>query len=238
MDVTTTTESAYIVLQIPASSPRIKELVIKFRDTRLAVLQADPGSSLAQYEVESQLPDSIWHGRLAGNTKFLVCVQATDRTLPPEHLLLQGDWAGYAALRERVSVEDYYLVPEQPVPEDPDIEIRWHLYDLYTVPAHRGRNVAKKLVAGCVAVVEGDLGMDDSYKIARLRLYANPSYSWLIKWYERFGFKEGGRVNLRQGFVASAMQDSVPKDTTSTRELWERWERPFAYIMERVFEVA
>lgn len=238
MNATSTTESAYIVIQIPVSSRRIKELVIKFRDARLAVLQADPGSSLAQYEVESQLPDSVWHSRLAGNTRFLVCVKATGCTRSPEDLLLQGDWAGYAALRERVSIEDYYLAPGQPVPEDPRLEIRWHLYDLYTVPVHRGRNVAKKLVDGCVAVVESDLAMDNSSKTARLRLYANPSYSWLINWYERFGFNEGGRVNLRQGFVASAMQDSVPKDTTSTRELWERWERPFAYIMERVFEVA
>jgi ribosomal protein S18 acetylase RimI-like enzyme len=234
------TASLYTVIRIPASSQRITELVIKFRDTKLAAIKADPEGNFARFEVESQLPDSVWKARLAGNTNFLVCVTTTDASLSPEDVLLQGDWAGYAALRERVSYEQYYAAPEmnQPVPEHPELEERWHLYDLYTLPAHRGRNVAKQLMDGCIALVENALTMDDSSKKARIRLMANPTRSWLIDWYRRFGFIEGGRANLRQGFVANGMQDSVPKDTTSTQDLRDRWETPFGLIMERVLESA
>lgn len=236
MDAAAITEEIYTVIRIPATSPRIDELVTRFRQVKLAALKADPTAFLS-YEVESLHPDPVWQDRLSGNVAYLVCVRTTESDLSPEDALLGGDWAGYSAVRERVSREEYYAHPNmgQPVPDHPELETRWHIYDLYTLPAHRGRNVAKKLVDACIAVVEHAMAADNSAsKQARIRLMVNPANLWLVQWYGRVGFKESGQATLRQGFTANGWENSVPENSVKSEELRKKWETPFGMIMETV----
>jgi ribosomal protein S18 acetylase RimI-like enzyme len=240
---TTIKDLDYVVLRIPVTSPRITELVTKFRDTRLAACKADPAKSFVQYEVEIQHPLSVWQARLSGSITCLVCVASAsaDPALTVEDVLLGGEWVGFAFVRGYISVEEYYAYPEmdQKMPEHPELETRWHIYDLYTSPAHRGHSVGSKLMEASVAVAEEILKEDGLvHRRARLRLMANSKVEWLVQWYRRFGFDDSGRATLRQGFVANGMQDSIPEDTTSTEELRAKWETPIGLAMERVIEVA
>jgi ribosomal protein S18 acetylase RimI-like enzyme len=243
MDTTTMNDHDYTVLRIPVTSPRITELVSKFRETRLAAIKADPAKSFVQYEVEIQHPLSVWQARLSGSITCLVCVAnaSADPTLTAEDVLLGGEWVGFAFVRGYISIEEYYAYPEmgQPMPEHPELESRWHIYDLYTLPAHRGHSVGSKLMEASIAVVGSILQADGLVnRRARVRLMANSKVAWLVRWYRDFGFKDSGRATLRQGFVANSMRDSIPKDTTSTEELRAKWETPIGLAMERVIEVA
>jgi ribosomal protein S18 acetylase RimI-like enzyme len=240
MDAAALTEDIYTVIRIPATSPRIDELVTRFREVKLAALKADPTAFL-NYEVESKHPDPVWKDRLDAKFAYLVCVKTTDPDLSPEDALLSGDWAGYSAVRERVSIEEYYAHEDmgQPVPDHPELETRWHIYDLYTMPAHRGRNVAKKLIDGCIALVERAIATDgaDSRR-ARIRLMVNPANVWLVKWYGKFGFKDSGMATLRQGFTANGWENSVPANSREVEELRNKWEKPYGLIMEVTLDAA
>jgi ribosomal protein S18 acetylase RimI-like enzyme len=242
MSSTAIIDHHYTVHQFPSTSPRITDLVKKYRDTKLAALKADPGSFLARYEVESRHSLSVWHTRLTRQITCLVCVANVDPGLSSEDALLTGEWAGFAAARGRVSFEDYYAYPQmgQPVPERPDLETRWHVYDLYTMPAHRGRSVATRLGESLLSVVaEETLAMGGiANKKARLRLIVDPRKTWLVDGYRRFGFNESGRVTLKQGFVANGMEESVPEDTTSTEQLIALWETPYGMAMEKIYSSA
>jgi GNAT superfamily N-acetyltransferase len=242
MDPTVISDFRYSVLRIPAASPRIEDFVAKFRDTKLAALKADPGSFYQRYDVEALHPLSVWHARLTRQRTCLVCVATNGPVPSPEDALLHGEWAGFAAARGPISLEEYYCSPEmgQPVPKDPEHELRWHVYDLYTAPLHRGHGVAKKLGEGLIAVVVEDTRAmhDDVNKRARLRLIVNPKSTWLMKGYLDFGFKESGAVTLREGLEANGMAESVAEDTSSTEELRAMWETRYGMAMERVIDVA
>jgi ribosomal protein S18 acetylase RimI-like enzyme len=220
MDAAAVTEETYTVIRIPATSPRIDELVARFREVKLAALKADPTAFL-NYEVESKHPDPVWKDRLDAKFAYLVCVRTTNPDLSPEDALLSGDWAGYSAVRERVSIEEYYTREDmgQPVPDHPELETRWHIYDLYTLPAHRGRNVAKKLIDGCIAVVEKAVAMEADSRRARIRLMVNPA-------------------TLRQGFTANGWENSVPANSREVEELRNKWEKPYGLIMEMTLDAA
>jgi GNAT superfamily N-acetyltransferase len=240
MGSTTTPEFHYTVLRIPATSPHIADLVAKFRDTKLAALKADPGSFYQRYDVELLHPLSVWHTRLTSQRTCLVCVATKDLASSPEDALLIGDWAGFASVRGPMSFEEYYASPEmgQPVPKDPEHETRWHVYDLYTAPFHRGRGVAKKLGEGLFGVVAEETRAlnGGAPKRARLRLIVHPKSTWLVKGYSDFGFKESGRVSLSEGLVANGMAESVPKDTNSTEELRALWETRYGMAMEKLID--
>jgi GNAT superfamily N-acetyltransferase len=243
MDSTATIDHNYTVLSLPATSPRFDELAMKFRETRLAAIKADPASSFVQYEVEYQHPASVWYARLSGQITCLICVLDADPALSSEDALLSAEWVGFAFIK-RASVEEYYAFPEmgQKVPERPEMETRWHLYDLYTMPAHRGRGVGSKLVEGSLAMAEEALRLDGTmngtaHKTGRMRLMANSKVAWLVLWYRNFGFNDNGMATLVQGFTANSMVDSLPADTNSTEQLRARWETPIGLVMERLVQV-
>jgi GNAT superfamily N-acetyltransferase len=241
MESAVTSDLRYTVLRIPAASPRIVDFVAKFRHTKLAALKADPGSFYQRYDVESLHPISVWHDRLTRQRTCLVCV-ATDGPVPsPEDALLNGEWVGFAATRGPMSFEEYYCSHEmgQPVPKDPECELRWHVYDLYTAPLHRGHGVAKKLGEGLIAAVTEETRAlnDGEIRRARLRLIVNPKSTWLVKGYRDFGFKESGMVTLAEGLVANGMAESVAADTNSTEQLRSIWETRYGMAMERVIDV-
>ncbi|OAL03540.1 hypothetical protein IQ06DRAFT_291303 [Phaeosphaeriaceae sp. SRC1lsM3a] len=230
----------YTVLRVPVASPRINEIVAKFRDTRLAAIKSDPSSSFVTYEVEIQHPLSVWQARLFGGLACLVCVVNADLTLPPEDALLSGDWAGYVFIKERVTYEEYYEFPamKQGIPEDPELETRWHIFDLFISPDHRGRSAGSMVVEGSLAAIRDALRLDGSGpKRARVRLIANSKKEWLLRWYRRFGFLDRGSATLVQGFKANGWNVSIPEDNDSTEELKAVWHNPIGRVMEIVIDV-
>ncbi|UPX20844.1 uncharacterized protein EKO05_0011061 [Ascochyta rabiei] len=240
--------TTYKFIRVPRTSARFAELVTKFRITRLAALETDPASFVSQHATERALPLEIWTKRFSRDATILICVASNDTTpLDDETALIEGEWAGFAALRGPLKYEDYYFSPDMnlAIPENPQTEARWYLYDLYTKPLHRGRGLAKKLVNTCTELaIESTrtlrslpLDNDASLQKARILLFMNPKNAWLVRMYEGFGFRGTGRVTMTEGFRAGALHESLPSDTESTEELRRFWHTRVGLAMEQVVSV-
>jgi ribosomal protein S18 acetylase RimI-like enzyme len=227
----------YTILRLPASSP----YTAKFRDTKLAALKKDPGEWIYPYSSEAKHPLSVWEARLAPPAITFVCVVTPDTNPSTEDALTQGDWVGFVAVRGPMAYDAYYASPDmqQPIPQDPDAEARWHMYDFYVFPAHRGQGIARKLVAACVAAVgENSVTMGDgSMKRAKIRIFVNAKKTGLVDTYNRWGFRQSGTANIREGLTANGMGESVPQDTTSTEELRAFFETRVGSAMEKVVDL-
>lgn len=174
-----------------------------------------------------------------------ICVATTwppppDRTV--EDVLISDEWVGMSTLRGPLSWSEYYLPDSgQPVPEDPERETFWQRSNLYTVSAHRGQGLGKKLVNASVEAAREqtrELQASGVNKIrARIRLVHNPSKQYLRDLYSGLGFTEAGLCTLKEGFVAMGDEGVIPKDTNSTEELCSKWERRWGACMERVVDV-
>jgi ribosomal protein S18 acetylase RimI-like enzyme len=108
-----------------------------------------------------------------------------------------------------MTYDAYYASPvmQQTIPQDPDAEARWHMYDFYAFPAHRGHGIARKLVAACVAAVrESSIAIgQESIKRAKIRIFVNAQITGLVDTYKRWGFRESGTANIREGLTANGM---------------------------------
>lgn len=138
-----------------------------------------------------------------------------------------------------------------PIPDHLESEARWHVYDLYTLPGHRGKGLAKKLVRTCVqTAVQYTQGLPatasttasttaspDAIQQARIRLFMNPANTWLLKMYESLGFAAAGRVTLEEGFRANGLDESIPANTRETEEGRKTWHTRFGLAMEQVVRV-
>jgi GNAT superfamily N-acetyltransferase len=227
----------YTILRLPPASPHIA----KFRDTKLAALKTDPGEWIYPHSSEAKHSLSVWKTRLARPASVFVCVATPDTNLSTEDALIQGDWVGFVAIRGPMTYDAYYASPgmEQPVSEDPDAETRWHLYDFYVFPAHRGHGIARKLMAACVADAgeSSDTTNEGGIKRARIRIFVNAKKAGLMDTYRRWGFRESGIACIREGLTANGMSESVPQDTTSTEELRAFFETRVGTAMEKIVDL-
>ena len=278
----------YRIIRVPNVSSQLAELVTKSRTTRLHALKTDPTAFLARHDVEEALPMEVWHKRLTNpDITVLVCVATHDSSLTAPsttsidankkgvdeeeqvRALLEGEWIAVAALRS-MKYEEYYASPGMclPVPEHPEAEARWHVFDLYTLPSHRGRGIAKQLVKACIATAlsyskgsssQHRFSKDSSFQgasqpltpsgpseksksvpvsKARIRLFMNPKNVWLIKVYEGMGFVAAGKVTLTEGFRANCMDESLPVGTEETEEGRAKWHTRFGMAMEQVVDLS
>lgn len=232
--------SQYTVFRMPVASPRTDDFVAKFRETRLAAIRADPVGSFFSHEVEREHPLSVWHARLFDGMACLVCVADANPTLSTEDALLAGDWAGHVIVKEQIASTEYYQYPKMAleVPQEPEFETRWHIFDLFISPHHRGRSAASKLIESSLAAIkEASLSEGSVIERARVRLIVNPKNEWLVRWYRRLGFMDRGSATVTQGFHCNGWSASIPKDTESTEELRMRWHAPIGLIMELIMDV-
>jgi ribosomal protein S18 acetylase RimI-like enzyme len=219
----------------PASSA----YTAKFRDTKLAALEKDPTEWIYPYATEAKHPLSVWEARLASPAIVLVCV-ATYGTSPSTELI-QGDWVGFVAVRGPMTYDTYYASPDmqQTIPPNPDAEARWHMYDFYVFPAHRGHGIARTLVAACIAAVRESSSAtgQESIKRAKIRMFVNAQKTGLVDTYKRWGFRESGTANIREDMKANGMGKSVLHDTTSTEDLRAFFERRVGFAMEKIVDL-
>lgn len=231
----------YRFIRVPMDSPQLDSILMKWRDTKISALQIDPKSFLAKHDTEAALPTSVWEARFKFCTAIIVCVALSNPVLSDEEALIQGEWAGTASIKGPMDCTSYYPSPdmEQPVPEDPSIEARWHVFDLYTLPTHRQRGLARKLLNGCVdAAVELSTPLcEQGVQQVRIRLFMSPANTWLVGWYKMMGFAEAGKPCLRDGFIANGRGESIPDDEAMTDELREFWGVRFGLAMDRVVEL-
>lgn len=230
----------YRVVRLPTESLHLAELVAKYRDTKLTALKTNPKEWVQQYDIESQLPLSVWHTRLLNlNIITLICVAIHDPNLGDEEALLSGDWVGMEAALGPLPFTEYHAAFDAATPPTRpslDIESRWHIRDLYVSPAHRGRGIAMTLRKSLFGVISQE-SRSVNAKTARMRIIVNPKNTWLVEWDRRCGFEDYVMVTLKEGLVANWMKESVPEDTGSTEELRKMWETRYGMCMERVVGV-
>lgn len=259
MNPSTTTPS-YRIIPVPRASSRLADLVAKSRSARLHALQTDPDSFVATHRVESALPLSVWKNRLTNpDTTVLACVSTcADDTDDDVQLLLEREWIALAAVRGPLHQAEYYATPAMGLvpPACPAAETRWHVYDVYTLPSHRGRGLAKRIVAACIRLalslsraspfssapqMEDDTDVITQHDAdknvtthARIRLFTDPRTPWLVTMYTNLGFVAAGHVTLHEAVCANGLQESIPPDTRATRELDARWHTRRGLALERV----
>ncbi|KAF2999858.1 hypothetical protein E8E13_007805 [Curvularia kusanoi] len=229
-------DMAYKFIRVPRASPRLAELVTKYRAMKLHALETDPASLGAKHDIEAALPFTT------GNT--------TDNQDPIMDLM-DNKWVGLATIRGPMKYEDYYVNPDMglPVPAVPEAERRWHIYDLYTLPEHRGQGLARNMVKECVAIaVESTASQcadneatacPDGLEVnaARIRLFMNPKHAWLLTMYESFGFVAAGKATLEEGFRANVLDESIPANTRETKDLVDMWHTRIGLAMEQVVKL-
>ena len=201
-------------------------------------MEADPTGFWVKYDQESALAMSVWETRLKLCAATVVCVATTNLALSDEDTLLQGEWVGFASIRGPMDYDTYYPNPEmgQVVPDDPASELRWHVFDLYTLPAHRQRGLAKKLFVGCVdlAVELSTTLRSQNKRRARLRLFVNSRNIWLVQWYKLMGFTVSGKATPIEGYIVNGISESIPEMTDELRIFWES---RIGFAMEKVVEL-
>lgn len=225
------------VVRLPTNSPYLPELVAKYRDTKLTALKLNPKERFQQYDVESQLPLSVWHTRILGRSIItLICVATNNPSIGDEEALLSGDWVGMEAALGPVAFDDYHTSFASAAPSarpSPDTESRWHVHDLYVSPTHRGRGIAMKLREALFNVLSQEARTANA-RTVRMRIVVSPSNTWLVEWDRRCGFEDYVMVTLKEGMTANGMKQSVPEDTSSTEELIAMWETRYGLCMEKV----
>lgn len=231
----------YRTIRMPLDSPQLEAMISKWRDTKITALRVDPKSFFPKHDAEAALPASVWEGRFKFCTAIIACVAIADPTLSDEEALIQGEWVGTASIKGPMDYTSYYPSPdmEQPIPKDPSIEARWYIFDLYTLPTHRQRGLAKELLKGCVdAAVELSAPLyDQGVQKARIKLFVNPANTWVVEWYKMMGFSEAGKASLSDGFKANGWSESIPIGEAMTNKLKELWEVRFALAMDMVVEL-
>lgn len=245
---------AYRLIRVPRASPRLAELVTKYRAMKLHALKTDPASLGAKHDIEAALPFSVWTKRLSNpEATILVCIATGNTTDNQDPImdLMDNKWVGLATIRGPMKYEDYYVNPDMglPVPAVPEAERRWHIYDLYTLPEHRGQGLARNMVKECVAIaVESTASQcadnettacPDGLEVnaARIRLFMNPKHAWLLTMYESFGFVAAGKVTLEEGFRANVLDESIPANTRETKDLVDMWHTRIGLAMEQVVKL-
>ncbi|KAL6710928.1 hypothetical protein ACN47E_006803 [Coniothyrium glycines] len=226
----------YRIIRIPTSSPNLSALIHRFRGTKLAALQEDPSAWVYQHAAESIHPMSVWEDRMTRKNTIFICVATTQVDLPDEEALASGEWAGFAAIRGPMSVEEYYPSADmdQQVPEKAHAETRWHVYDLYIFKAHRSCGLAPKMGAALFNTVREAASEDAAARKARVRLIVHPKSTRLVEGYRWMGFEKAGMVSLKEGLELNGMKESIPQDTNSTEELRALYETRYGMAMEKI----
>lgn len=239
----TTSRLQYYFIRIPFPSPRLVDLATKFRATKLAALESDPTAFAVQHAEESSHPITLWEQRLAAPTINVVCIVMTpeQQALDKETLLLSGNWVGTAFIRGPLPYSVFHIAEsEQPVPEDPSLETRWHLGNVYISPAHRGRGLAKKIVHACIdeaRQITRELAGGNGNMQTRVRLFCDPTKTQVVSLYRGLGFQDAGKCTLQDAFVANGDAVLVPNDWRDTEENRARWDNRYGLAMERLDRV-
>ncbi|KAF2275682.1 uncharacterized protein EI97DRAFT_434100 [Westerdykella ornata] len=233
----------YSIHRIPTDSPHTPELVKRYKDAKLAALLAEPTGFAVQHVDEVHVSLNVWTKRLAPPSTIFICVATPDgdnNSVDDEEKLLSGEWVGFVTIRGPVPYGEYFL-PEsgQAVVETPELETRWHICNLYTAGAHRGRGIGTGLVNACNEFARNySVGVPGTaISTVRLRLFMNPKKTALVAMYKRMSFQEAGKVTLKEGFIANGDAELVPQDTTSTAENILRCETRYGLAMERTINL-
>ncbi|GAD91627.1 GNAT family acetyltransferase [Paecilomyces variotii No. 5] len=213
-----TTDYDYTYFRIPKESPDIASYAEKYRQLRLAALQLSPTSFSSTYEIESTFSDQTWIARLTAPEKqTFICVArprvtetaAAAGTTDNHHEVVSGEWVAQVTILGPLSVADFNLPEESGQPAGSEDEERWQMLSLYTLPAYRGRGIAKDL---CREVFRYLATARQEAIAIRVRIMVKPENQATVSMYRNLGFVDAGRCTLAEALRANGDADMVPSD--------------------------
>lgn len=211
-------------MHISPRSPDLSSLAQKYKQLRLSALNQSPTAFSSTFAVESAFPDSVWIERLSADPcrhNFVTQHQAGAGK--------EGEWVAQVTVLGPVSAEACTLPDEagQPLVRSDQVEEKWQLLSLYTLPEHRGKGVGKDL---CKEVFkwlkERGSGEGGTAKEVRVRLMIKPDNTDAVRLYEGLGFEHAGTCTLVEALKANGDGDAVPADGGG-----EKYQRRSGYIM-------
>lgn len=222
-------EQKYTFVHISPQSPDLPSLAQKYKQLRLSALTQSPTAFSSTLAAESPFSDSVWIERLSADPcrhNFVAQHQASTGK--------DGGWVAQITVLGPVSAEAYTLSDEagQPAVRTDQVEEKWQLLSLYTLPEHRGKGVGKDL---CKEVFkwlkQRGAGEEGAAKVVRVRLMIKPDNTGAVRLYEGLGFEHAGMCTLAEALKANGDGDALPADGGG-----ERYQRRSGYIMTLHFE--
>lgn len=222
----------YSSARVSKSDPNIDLIAQSYRQLRLTGLQLSPDSFAVKYLDEVYLPLETWIDRLKqpGRETFVSFVTnsgtESNGTIP-----LDAELVAQTTVLGPLDQKTFALAPEagEPRMQSDEQEERWHMTALYTLPAHRGKGVAKEL---CQEVFRYLTVHRPQPPQVRVRIMIGPTNTIVFNLYSRLGFVHGGRTNLAEALRANGDAHSIPQDAgkqSSTRQ---------GYVMFRILDKA
>ncbi|KAL3423329.1 GNAT family [Phlyctema vagabunda] len=215
----------YSVHRLPSDSPDLAFFAGRFSALRLNALAASPDSFSSNFTIESAITPADWIARVSQPQKHIfLCVAHPPDTPAEQQTLNRGEWVGKVTLLGPLSKHSFELPKSGRGDAGPlgaeDDETRWQMTALYTSAAHRGRGLAKMLIAGAVQFASTE-GRPEP---ARVRIFINPTNGLVKRLYESLGFIIAGTVTLKEAFRQNGDASLLPADGgVSDPEKWDTW---------------
>ncbi|ETS85323.1 hypothetical protein PFICI_03348 [Pestalotiopsis fici W106-1] len=188
----------YTFFRIIQNDPDIMSLAHRYKTLRLQGLQQSPSAFSSTHEIESQFSDGFWASRLQakGRETFICATQS-------------GDWVVQVTLRGPLSVEDYRLPPAAGQPDvlPSDIEEKWQMLSLYTLPDYRGKSLGKRLCRAAFAYL---VSLERAQSKVRVRIMVKPENTATLHLYKSLGFEDAGRCTLEEALRANGDSELLP----------------------------
>lgn len=211
------TDYDYSYFRIPKESPDIASYAEKYKQLRLAALRLSPTSFSSTYEIESTFSDETWGARLTAPEKqTFICVArprapaaSAAGTTNDQYEIVSGEWVAQVTLLGPLSMVDFNLPEESGQPAGSEDEERWQMLSLYTLPAYRGRGIAKEL---CREVFRYLVTARQEADAIRVRIMVKPENQATVSMYRSLGFVDAGRCTLAEALRANGDGNMVPSD--------------------------
>lgn len=205
----------FTFFRIIQDDPNITSQAQRYKTLRLQGLQQSPTAFSSTYEIESVFSDSFWASRLqAKGRETFICAT------------LSGDWVAQVTLRGPLSVEDYLLPPASGQPEvlPFEMEEKWQMLSLYTLPDYRGKSLGKRL---CQAAFTYLASLERHPSRVGVRIMVKPENTVTLHLYRSLGFADAGMCTLEEALRANGDSELLPdgdlpeKYTTRTGRIME-----------------
>ncbi|OKL61905.1 hypothetical protein UA08_02623 [Talaromyces atroroseus] len=199
----------------------------KYKQLRLLALSIAPGSFSSTYQLESTLTDSEWTTRLAASgSETFICAATplednnnnnNNDTSHSPALEESSIWVGQLTLRGPLSQEDFILPDEsgQKNPPEHGGKELWQMLSLFTLPAHRGRGLGKKLCQEALDYLSFSYRGDP--REFWVRLMVKPENHATVRLYRNLGFEVCGRCTLAEALIANGDKDLLPDDISGEK---------------------
>lgn len=194
----------YTFVRLDPSHAEISTLASKYRDLRLAALKESPTSFSSTFETESAFSIEQWISRITTPGKETFICATT-----PHITAEECEWVAQVTLLGPVKATAFTLPDDsgQPNVAADDVEEKWQMLSLYTLPAHRGKGVGKGL---CLEAFRYLTSLNRPPNKVRVRIMVKPQNTVTLKMYKGLGFFDAGLCTLEEALRANGDAEFVP----------------------------